>query len=58
MTAIRLVLPDAIDKKLKSFAKKNSKPGFTFNRTQFILSAIEKTIELEDNEVADYKKSA
>lgn len=59
MTAIRLLIPDAIDSKINEFAKKNSKPGFTFNRTQFILNAIEQFIDSEkQDKTAGYKKSA
>lgn len=59
MTAIRLLIPEEIEAKINDFAKKNTKPGFKFNRTHFILNAIETVIDSDkQNKDAGYKKSA
>ena len=54
-TSYLLRVPNELEKKIDSYSQSISKPGFEFNRTKFILKAIEKAI---DEETMPIRKSA
>lgn len=54
-TSYLLRVPPELEKKINTYSQSVSKPGFEFNRTKFILEAIEVAI---DKQVLPVKKSA
>ena len=48
-TSYLLRVPKELEKKIDSYSEGVSKPGFVFNRTKFILDAIEEAIEKQSN---------
>jgi predicted DNA-binding protein len=44
-TSYLLRVPNELEKKINSYSESVSKPGFEFNRTKFIIKAIEEAIE-------------